>query len=454
MRPPIKSDRTLLAFWILLLVFVAIGALCKVFVHFIQINAFDFLFSTVQVAQHVTFYSFMLAIILIIVAFITWGFRHRLYTRGFKHAIIHARLLHRVRKSLHEAKYYITDGFSSKEISARLPNVRIVLDKDNLRGQLELECHILWEKPYESICLSSALSGGYVIEESYITDDGNHFIYEFSHMKTQRQEVFTNAEDFVEWAKCGDYELKIDSRSPPVELSSSLFVGATGSGKSLSLINFIHQCLAKSIKYYLYYADVKMTDLGALGKRISKDSTAETIEEIIELMRKFHNAIETRKVEYQKMLEGHYSVDYRDFGLSPHIFIMEEASSVFAFIGKMEKSIRDEFSTMLKAVILQGRALGCFIFFAMQKSDATSIPTEIRDNLPCKILLARGVENTTVITLFGVSATIPNRRYSAGQGCYSTPATGGIKLCFFPTLNFDVPTEIAKIAKENDSTKT
>ena len=442
--PPTKNNRRKACLWGMVLILLMVGGVLYLAHGRLLVPRPDFFLT--PIVRRASMYSLLLAGALIVMAILIWSVKHRL-NRGFRHALLHARLLSKVEKALLEAGYYIPEGMGSNKV-ARLPRLKLTLDNDLTTGVLQLGNHVHFEKPFESICLSSCL-GHFVVDQHYLSDSQNEVIFEISDSREQRQLVFDSAEAFLAHSKqrCGAYELFIDGKSK-IPLFHFLVVGMTGSGKSYALFSLILQMLGKLVPYHLYFADPKMSDLGALGKRIAKENTAESIEDIIVLLRKVSDELEKRKPVLQERLPEKHGGTYEDFGFAPHIFIIDEFSSFMGFVAKMDKSARDDVAAMLKNIVLQGRQFGFFLWIVMQKSDASSIPTEIRENLPGKFVLGQS-ERMTYETCFGpaTASKVPNRRYLPGHGVFTFAGIANMpKLCYFPTLNFDVPEAIAKLS--------
>jgi len=407
-------------------------------------------FFLTALVQRASVYALLLAGAMLIIALVMWMVAHKIY-RGPRHAFLHARLLSGVRRALLESGYYIPEGTNTSKI-ARLPRIKLTLDNDRTSGLLRVENHVRFNKPYESINLSSCL-GHFIVDQHYLSDSENEVIFEISDSRQQRQMIFESADTFMEFgAQMRDYELFIDGTSR-IPLHHLLLVGMTGGGKTYALYSLILQMLGKTVPYNLYLADPKASSLAVLGDKISEENTAESVEEIIELLRRFHSGMESRKPEVKAGLKDKLDGTYADMGLAPHVLIIDEYSSFQAHVNNMDKKPRDEVLSLLKSIVMQGRQLGFFLWVIMQQSPANSISTDIRENLVCKIALGQ-CERSTLETCFGASAAaqVPNRKYSAGQGVFAYPGIthrGQPKLCAFPTLHFDVLGAITKLSSRD-----
>lgn len=366
-----------------------------------------------------------------------WCIRHQIW-RGVKYALAHAKLERHIRQALLEAGY----GVAAGNQYYRLPRVKIRFDGKNLTsGVVEIQNHIQTDSSLASVNLSSAL-GDYVVDAQYIEDDNNYYCYEISDSRMDRQLRFDSYAALADYAhkhtnKYGSYTLFCDGRNEGIKIRSLLLVGITGSGKSYALMGLIAQLLNWPIPPVIYYADPKGSDIAVLGEALAPDRTADDIDGIIDLLHAFYAAMMERKAEMRDKLNGKLSADFTDFQLPAYIFLFDEFAAFQASIAK-DKKRRDEVEELMRTVVLMGRQLGFFVWVAMQKSDSGDIPTAIRDNLPWKICLGNAPA-TTLITIFGHSADLPNRHFGKGQGLiYCDGITAAPRPVSFPMLDFDI----------------
>lgn len=368
------------------------------------------------------------------VCLFVWCVRHQIY-KGVRYAFNHAMLVRGIERALLEAGAGYS--ISIDDMYVDLPTVKVELSKDLTQGIIRIRNHIKYDGKLESVNLSSIL-GKYIVENSYLSDDENWYIYEFADSSVDNQLVFHSYKEFAEYAqKCGDYQLFMDKKSH-VPLSSLLLVGATGSGKTYALYGLIYQLINWCVKPVLYFADPKNSSLCVLGKRLSPQRTAGTMEEIIIQLEDFHQQMMARKEELQTKLEEKLDADYRHWSLPAHIFIFDEFAAFQSVVATMSKAERDKVSMLLRNIVLQGRQLGFFLWVVMQKSDSTDIPTSIRDNLIWKVVLGSAT-NTTYLTCFEHAADLPKRKYGPGQGLYSYQGlTIKPQITSFAHLDFDI----------------
>lgn len=379
-----------------------------------------------------------------------WCVHHQL-RRGIRYALAHARLEKGIRRALLEAGYGVAVGNQY----FRLPKVKIHLEGNDLTaGTVQVQNHIKSDASLSTVNLSSAL-GVYVVDAQYISDSNNYYCYEISDGRIDQQLTFSSYQELCDYAKrhtgkYGPYTLFCDRRNAGIKIRSLLMVGITGSGKSYALMGLIAQLLNWPVLPVMYYADPKGSDIAVLGGTLAPARTADDIDSIIELLHDFYNKMLVRKAEMRDKLNGKLGSDFSDFRLPAYIFLMDEYAAFQASISR-DKKRRDEVEEIMRNIVLMGRQLGFYMWIAMQKSDSSDIPTAIRDNLPLKICLGNAPA-TTLMTIFGRSADLPDRHWGKGQGLiYCDGITATPRPVSFPTLNFDIFSELTNPAHDGSS---
>lgn len=318
-----------------------------------------------------------------------------------------------------------------------------------LKVFVTIENCIKYDKKLDELPIGSALPDEYIITSSYISDDCNDYIYEFE-LYHLEQLVFRNYKDFAQYTnRYGEYELFLDSRHC-VTIHHMLIIGQTGSGKSYCLYNLILQMISKSNPFELYIADPKYSGLYVLGTIVSKEHTAVSVDEIIQLLKAFEERIQERKQEFNKKLLLKLDSDYRDFQLNPICLIIDEYSSFRASLARYDKKTRDFADEIIGNIIREGRQLGCFCIISQQQSNATNLPTELKENMPCKLILGMA-ERQTYMTALGVYPDVARRNFAQGQGLLvypqianpETPAVTSVA-----KLNFDILDACKQITKK------
>ncbi|MHA3065950.1 FtsK/SpoIIIE domain-containing protein [Lacticaseibacillus saniviri] len=335
-----------------------------------------------------------------------------------------------------DAHYYVDRSYLGAPIVG-LPRVRLEFTEDYSAAKLWIENNVKYVQRLNDVQLSSALKN-YVVERQYLTKVQNEYCFELYDSAIERQQAFTTTAAFL--ANCRelpDDVLYVDQVTS-LRLFHLLIVGQTGSGKTYALYSLLLQVINKPVHYHLYLADPKASSLAILGDIISPQHSASDVDDIISQLHDFNDKMQARKAELHQQLKSKLDASYSDFGLEPYLFVFDEYAAFKSIMQSRDKKSRDEAESLIAQVILQGRQLGFFMWFVLQKSDATILPTVIRDNLPWKIVLGNA-EQQTYVTTFGNGTMIPNRNYGLGEGVYTYAGIANTpKLCAFSTLKFDI----------------
>lgn len=372
-----------------------------------------------------------------------WCCRHKLH-RGIVYAVKHAWYCGRITRALVQAGA----GYGLDEQNRYItpPRVMLEFNKGMAHGSIKIRSHIKYDKALEKVDLSSAI-GRYRIMQTYATDDSNYWVYDFEDSCIDQRLVFDSYESFARYARqLGDYKIMTNARYT-LPLASGLLTGTTGSGKTYAAYSIILQMLTWTVKPVLYFADPKNSSLYVMGRHITPERSAGTVEDIIALLEEFYNAMQQRKVDLQPKLEMRLDSTYQDWGMSSHVFFLDETSAFVSAINTLDKATRDKVWKMLRGITLEGRQLGFVLMLLTQKADSTDIPTQIRDNLVFKCVLGNA-PNTTYLTTFEHAADLLQRKFAAGEGLFAYQGiTREPQFISFPTLRFD----ILKAVKESVS---
>lgn len=369
---------------------------------------------------------------------------HHKLNYGFRHAILHTKIIVSIRKELLASEGTYTVKFHSHYVT--IPKVKLTFNKDLTRGKVTLSNRVKVDKALEAVNLNPALLN-FVVTKKFVSDDGNRWEYDIEdYQSVCKQLVFNSLDEMREFVeKAEDYKLWIGCRDT-VPLTSMVLCGVTGSGKSYANYFLCLQLLCWKQRPKLYFADCKAGGLSVAGSIIAPERTAVEIPDVITLIEQFHAELQQRKYALQGKLKDHLDGDYTEFGYPPNVLVFEEYA---AFVGNLNKKEAEKVTKILRDGILLGRQLGFFLWIVMQKSDASTLPTQLRDNLPLKVCLGNSPE-TTYVTLFERKPEIAVRRFGPGQGIYTLHESEPI-LAAFPKLNFDIAEAFHKLA-ESDKT--
>lgn len=386
---------------------------------------------------------FKITALICVIAYITplvfsagiWAVSNRL-DRGVKYAWKYYKLVLGLRKHLLNAGIYTIKKLCAVKW-AEIPWIVVDFASDFKSGTIWIENSIQFNDKLGRLDISPSL-GRYVVEQVYLTDDANHYRFDFYDSSLERRLVFDSFEAFKAHSDLLDkYELFIDLYTC-LTLTHQLIVGQTGSGKTYALHGYLLQMYLKPIPYHLYFADPKASSIALLGERISPETTADDFDRIVALLETFVYKMQERQQQIKEHLSKKIDGDYRDFELSPHILIFDEFADFSLLLQSKDKKIRDHVNSLISSIVLKGRQAGFFLWIVMQQAGSNNIPTFIRDNLPWKVVLGNA-EDQTYVTAFGASADIPLRKMDVGDGVFTYPAVANKpRLCEFPTLDFDI----------------
>lgn len=390
---------------------------------------------------------FLLSCVLIGGLVVGWCYFHGIY-KGKKYALLHAKMYKSLIQNLYDSGVY-TERIILLKKCAVLPKIKIKIKADLSSGTIYIENCIKLDRKLDEMPIGSALPDSYILIASYISDDCNFYIYEFENVKLEQMQ-FDSYKDFVQYTRTvGEYELFLDSRHN-VALFHVLVVGQTGSGKTYCLYNLILQMVSKSIPYELYICDPKFSGLYALGYKLNKERVASDVDEILQILESFESRMIARKKEFFNKLLTKLDSDYKDFNMIPICLIIDEYSSFRASLARYDKKTRDRADEIIGNIIREGRQLGCFCILAQQQSNANNLPTELRENIPLKIILGM-TERQTYMTVLGNYPDIAKRKYGLGQGVFVYPQIATAEnpaVTAVSTLNFNI-LDAVELGKKN-----
>lgn len=356
-----------------------------------------------------------LSVIQLIMCSAVWCKKHHI-ENGIQYAWQHDKLLRNVRKALlNSGSAYGLDEYAGEHKISISPKIMLELERDLISGTLRIRNDIRYSKVLEKLDLSPAL-GRYIVTQSYFSDDRNWFIVEFEDSRIDNRLYFDNQDTLQAYSRqVGDNYLFFDKKHR-VPLCSMLLCGLTGSGKSYALFSLIMQMKSWLRPATIYFLDPKMSGLYLLGNRLDSARTAGEIDEIIQKLEGVFLELNSRKSIFINESRN-FDWGYKNLGLSPIVVVFEEFAAFAAVLKTLDKTTRDRVDSILRSIVLMGRQLGIYLLVVMQKSDATEIPTAIRENLPCKIALGN-CGDTTYQTCFGY-VDIPKQKLAPGEGFFT-----------------------------------
>lgn len=414
--------------------FIVYGMCFMLTMIFLFVNYIDSQLRLGVITNYVTNIFTGFIVIILALQLATWLIRNKAY-KGLKHATYHYSTVLKLRSSFLDANYFNKRFYLNTEI-ADLPKIKLQFNSNFSKATLFIE-NININKDIGEVNISFALNK-FVVDRAYLTNNEGYHVFEIYDSNIDQQiKINDLCELSNQHLQVDDYTLVID-KSISIPLYGTLLVGQTGSGKTYALYSLILQMLVKGVPYNIYFADPKNSSLAVLGERVSSENTATSIDDIIKLLQRFNEMMEVRKVEIKDKLNTKLEATYVEFQYEPYIFIFDEFASFQTVLQTMDKKQRDEVMKLLSQVVLQGRQLGFFLWIVMQKSDATLLPTNLRENLPVKFVLGNA-EKQTYTTAFGTGTDIPEKSFALGQGVFTCPILANTpKICHFSYLNFDI----------------
>lgn len=395
------------------------------------INNIKFNNSIYIISLILTFFS----IIIVLTVIIKFLYENNIL-RGSKYFLTTIKLKRNICKHLLDSNIYINRGNFDE-----LPNIKIKMNYNLLVCKVAIENSIKFNKTFENISLSPALYN-YIVKKSYLSDDENYYIFELVDSASKNNLIFKTISEFKDYNNNFDnYQLFFD-KEVYIDFQSILIVGTTGSGKTYSLYSIILQLLLKNVKHQLYFADLKKSSISKIGESISRNRTAITFQETIDLISLFNEHLLERASIMSEKLPNKLDSDYKDTMLKAHVLIIDEYAAFSAYLDTQDSKLKRQVKSMLMNIILMGRQLGFFVIFAMQKSDASIIDTALRENIPFKMVLGQSGQQT-YITTFGTGVEIPEKHYLTGEGLFTEPRIApNPENITNPTLNFKIDSNL------------
>lgn len=377
---------------------------------------------------------------LLVLYFCTLVIKFKIWEIGFKNVVKSIRLIRSLEKQLLEAGIYVEKYTNKNGVKiVDIPKICIEWQDEPV---VKIKNSVKFNSKFDGIDFSAGVLN-YTVESSYFSLDRNWLILELHDFTKSWRFIFDDFLSFKnEIEKISRNEILID-QALKLKNQHCLIVGRTGSGKSYFLETLILEWLVHDVD--LYIADPKNADLSVISEKITGKS-ATTFNEITELISVFYDEMKSRMTDVRQKLHDQSNKTAFDFGLTEKVLIIDEFGAFSAELQRQKKADRDKIMSQLQHIIFMGRQLGCYLILVLQKTDATTIPTAIRDNMGFKIVLGSN-DRTTYQTTFGESASIPKIKMETGNGWYMldgqelTP-----HLAETPTINFDFKMAIEKLS--------
>lgn len=151
--------------------------------------------------------------------------------------------------------------------------------------------------------------------------------------------------------------------------------GVTGSGKSTLLISLLAQSYNRGIKVYLIDPKREFTALNSISDPL----------EILEILRNIVDEMEDREKEIGRKITK-LGQNAKSFGYPPTMIFIDELTALVAAYDNKQKK---EFDTLLRQLVLKGRANSFFVNIFLQNANSETISVAVRNNLTCRITLGQ-----------------------------------------------------------------
>jgi hypothetical protein len=161
-----------------------------------------------------------------------------------------------------------------------------------------------------------------------------------------------------------------------------LFVGPTGSGKSVAAFSVLDE-----MKQQQPEADFYIFEPG--GVEWKAQAAATTFEGLFDLVKHFHDEMQRR----QQMLAAHpQAVHAFEIGLPPVVLFIEEAGAALDYykLSPGGKKLSQEFSLYLRNLLREARKTGIGVTLVTQSAMAETFDTQVLDNITHVWLLSKG----------------------------------------------------------------
>ena len=203
--------------------------------------------------------------------------------------------------------------------------------------------------------------------------------------------------------------------------ANGLYLGSTGSGKSVLLKLLLMQALRKGAEVYI--ADFKGgVDFPKVWHEKCRMCFAE--EDLCNILDRLVEELERRKSAFKAL--GCPNIDaYNEIAEHPLqrlIFACDEVAEMLDKTGadNERKKLLSQIESMLSTIARQGRAFGIHLILATQRPDATIIPGQIRNNMDFRVCgRADSVLSQIILDNTGAAEQIPKDargRFITGDG--------------------------------------
>lgn len=376
-----------------------------------------------------------------LVYLLLWLVRFKVWKNG-KHTYKVSKAWYAMMNNLLNTRCYIGVYRDKGALWVDLPKTAIEL------SDYKLVVKIKNNPAYQEVVKKTDFSSGllnYVFEDCFVSSDGNYLILEFFDFTQKNGFVFKNLEVLDQKVrKVPSNQLVLD-RNLTIKNQHMLITGRTGSGKSYFIEFLILEWLLHGVE--LFIADPKNADLSVIAENVTGKSVT-SFDEICNLINEFDSGMHERSDSVHGRLRSQSNLTAFDLGMKEKVLIIDEFGAFSAHLQRLKKPDRDKVIGQLQDIIFMGRQLGYYLVLVLQKTDATVIPTNVRDNMSFRMCLGRN-DVTTYQTVFGSGVSdIPKLKLQPGDGWYIDDQTLKPKYLRTPMMNFNVVQAIEAISSK------
>lgn len=333
----------------------------------------------------------------------------------------------KLERQLMNAKIYVRlNSRKTGNIYVKLPKIHILRQSEfKIWIQIELAIdnyNILKEFDF------SPIFKGYRQMRVLDTIGRESIIFELEKVDYDRQFKFRNIREIVEqnWDVS---KISIDKNTEINTLNHILLSGQTGSGKTYALLYLLLILAVRNAE--ISVCDPKNSDLAELSKKLKMESKTSATDIVKEVKNVY---LEMEKRKKQRIKENWpISTTAIDNGLNLRILVVDEFASLQL---KLQKKELDELLKYIYQIILEGRALSCFVILGMQQANATVIPTSLREQFGSIFVLGNSGEQTFNVAFQEKADNLPKFPLKAGEGWLVQNTDIEPKFVRFPFLEF------------------
>ena len=317
--------------------------------------------------------------------------------------------------------------------SRKTGNIYVKLPKIHILRQSEFKIWIQIELAIDNYNILkefdfSPIFKGYRQMRVIDTIGRESIIFELEKVDYDRQFKFRDIREIVE-QNWDISKISIDKNTEINTLNHILLSGQTGSGKTYALLYLLLILAVRNAE--ISVCDPKNSDLAELSKKLkieSKTSATDIVKEVKNVY------LEMEKRKKQRIKENWpISTTAVDNGLNLRILVVDEFASLQL---KLQKKELDELLKYIYQIILEGRALSCFVILGMQQANATVIPTSLREQFGSIFVLGNSGEQTFNVAFQEKADNLPKFPLKAGEGWLVQSTDIEPKFVRFPFLEF------------------